>query len=114
MTLIASGDGAMVSAGLGRVEQVLDNLLANAIEASPRGSTVTVSARGRELHVVDEGPGLGEVERERAFDRFWRAGSGPGSGLGLAISRRLVSLDGGNIELLPAASGGIDAVVRYP
>jgi signal transduction histidine kinase len=64
--------------------------------------------------VVDQGPGLSEAERQRAFDRFWRAGTGPGSGLGLAISKRLVELDGGTIELRAAAGGGIDAVVRYP
>lgn len=114
VVLTAVGDGATVSVGEGRVEQVLDNLLANAIEASPRGSTVSVSASGRELHVADRGAGLSEVERERAFDRFWRAGTGSGSGLGLAISKRLVEVDGGTIELRQASSGGIDAVVRYP
>jgi signal transduction histidine kinase len=114
VALTGVDDGAIVSVGLGRVEQILDNLLANAIEASPHGSTVSVSASGRELHVVDQGPGLSEAERRRAFDRFWRAGTGPGSGLGLAISKRLVELDGGTIELRAAAGGGIDAVVRYP
>ena len=97
-----------------RVEQVLDNLLANAIDASPAGSTVTVAASGGALHVVDEGPGLSAEQRVRAFDRFWRAGSSPGSGLGLAIARRLVELDGGRIELRESPRGGIDAVVRYP
>jgi signal transduction histidine kinase len=114
VALTVVDEGAIVSVGLGRVEQILDNLLANAIEASPPGSTVSVSASARELHVVDEGAGLSEAERRRAFDRFWRAGTGPGSGLGLAISKRLVEVDGGTIELRAAAGGGIDAVVRYP
>jgi signal transduction histidine kinase len=114
VALTVVDEGAIVSVGLGRVEQILDNLLANAIEASPPGSTVSVSASARELHVVDEGAGLSEAERRRAFDRFWRAGTGPGSGLGLAISTRLVEVDGGTIELRAAAGGGIDAVVRYP
>jgi signal transduction histidine kinase len=112
VALTVVDEGAIVSVGLGRVEQILDNLLANAIEASPPGSTVSVSASARELHVVDEGAGLSEAERRRAF--FWRAGTGPGSGLGLAISKRLVEVDGGTIELRAAAGGGIDAVVRYP
>ena len=51
----------------GRVEQVLDNLLANAIDASPVGATITVSTCSvngwAELHVTDEGPGLSESER---------------------------------------------------
>lgn len=111
--LEASLDGGVVEAGAGRVEQVLDNLLSNALAVAPTGTTVTVSAATGELHVVDQGPGLTPEQRERAFDRFWRAGSGPGSGLGLAIARRLVELDGGRIELREAAGGGVDAVVRY-
>jgi Signal transduction histidine kinase len=59
-------------------------------------------------------PGLGAGQRERAFDRFWRASKEPGSGLGLSIAKRLVELDGGTIELRAASTGGIDAVVRYP
>jgi signal transduction histidine kinase len=102
----------------GRLAQVLDNLIANALEVSPEGSAVTLAARSSppwiELHVTDEGPGLSAEQRERAFDRFWRAGSGEGgSGLGLAIVRRLVAVDDGKVELREAPAGGIDAVVRF-
>ena len=116
--LVAELDGPLaVRAAPGRLAQVLDNLLANAIEASPAGGKVTVSARDAqpwvELHLADEGPGLTPEQRERAFDRFWRAGSGDGgSGLGLAIVRRLVAADDGEVELQTAAGGGVDAVVR--
>jgi signal transduction histidine kinase len=101
----------------GRLAQVLDNLVSNALEVSPPGTTVTVAGRAVqpwvELHVTDEGPGLTAEQRERAFDRFWRAGSGEGgSGLGLAIVRRLVAADDGEVELREAPGGGIDAVVR--
>lgn len=101
----------------GRVEQVLDNLLANAIDASPAGGTVTVSTRSAdgwvELHVVDEGPGLSETERDRAFDRFWQAHEGrDGFGLGLAVVRRLTTADGGDVQLRAGTPGGLDAVVR--
>jgi signal transduction histidine kinase len=100
----------------GTLEQVLDNLLENALEVSPPGASITVSAARDgpriEVHVVDEGPGMSDDEREHAFDRFWRAGmASGGSGLGLAIVERLVVSDGGLVELRPAASGGIDAVV---
>ena len=107
-----------------RLSQVLDNLLANATEASPPGTTVEVAARptptgsGVEVHVTDQGSGLTEEQRQRAFDRFWRAGdaTGPGglggTGLGLSIVRQLVRADGGEVELDEATGGGLDAVVR--
>ena len=63
-----------------RLAQVLDNLLANATDASPRGSRAPgLAPDGRriaswvEIHVVDQGPGLDAEQRRRAFDRFWRA-----------------------------------------
>jgi signal transduction histidine kinase len=101
----------------GHLEQVLDNLIANALEASPAGATITISAvaidGSVEIHVVDEGPGMSDEERAHAFDRFWRAASDEhGSGLGLAIVERLVAADGGRVELRPSPTGGIDAVVR--
>jgi signal transduction histidine kinase len=116
--LVAELDGPLpVRAAPGRVTQVLDNLLANALEASPPGGTITVSGGVAspwvELHLRDEGSGLTPEQRERAFDRFWRAGSGGGgSGLGLAIVKRLVAADEGEVELGEAAGGGVDAVVR--
>ncbi len=118
VALVAELDGPLpVRAAEGRLAQVLDNLLANALEASPDGGTITVSALAAspwvELHLTDEGRGLTPEQRERAFDRFWRAGSGAGgSGLGLAIVKRLVAADDGEVELREAASGGVDAVVR--
>jgi signal transduction histidine kinase len=99
-----------------RLRQVLDNLIENALEASPAGGTVTLSARSAppwvEIRVRDEGPGMSDDERRRAFDRFWRARAGEGSGLGLAIVRRLVEADGGTVELAPASGRGLEAVIR--
>jgi signal transduction histidine kinase len=118
VSLVADLDGPLpVRAASGRLAQVLDNLLSNALEISAEGASVTVSARAAppwvELHLCDEGPGLSPDERARAFDRFWRAGSGGGgSGLGLAIVKRLVTVDDGEVELLAASDGGVDAVVR--
>jgi signal transduction histidine kinase len=99
-----------------RLAQVIDNLVANAVRASPPGATVSVSSRRSgawiELHVVDEGPGMTPKNRQHAFDRFWNGDAGGGAGLGLSIVRRLVASDGGEVELLEAPGGGIDAVVR--
>ncbi len=118
VALVAELNGPLPThAAPGRLAQVLDNLLANALEASPPGGTVTLSAVAAppwvELHLRDEGPGLTREQRDRAFDRFWRAGSGEGgSGLGLAIVKRLVAADEGEVELGEASGGGVDAVVR--
>jgi signal transduction histidine kinase len=105
-----------------RIAQVLDNLVANAIEAAPDGSSVTLMAcegpGGPEIHVLDRGPGLPEAEREHVFDRFW-SGSAEGrglggSGLGLAIVRKLVEADGGTVELRVRPGRGLDATVVLP
>ena len=115
----ASAGETVARAAPDRVEQVLDNLLSNALEVSPPGSTIRLAAARDgsrvELHVVDEGPGLSPEQRERAFVRFGRGGSSVGgSGLGLAIVARLVAADGGDVELRAAVPRGIDAVVRLP
>ncbi len=103
----------------GSVEQVLDNLISNALAVSRAGQTITIEDDGatREvtLHVRDEGPGMTAQQRSRAFDRFWRAGSlSGGTGLGLAIVHRLVTADGGTVELREAVHGGLDVVITLP
>ncbi len=96
-----------------RLAQVLDNLIENAIEVSPRGGTVAVRVSGSEVRVVDEGPGLDHQARARAFDRFWRGRTGEGSGLGLAIAKRLVEADRGEITLEARSTRGTAAIVRF-
>ena len=115
---VQPGPTAPVWAAPGAVEQVLDNLLANALRVAPVGSRVELAIRQAggwvELHVIDQGPGMSAEQRERAFDRFWR---GPvtdqeGTGLGLAIVRQLLEASGGTAELRPNPDGGLDAVAR--
>jgi signal transduction histidine kinase len=102
----------------GAVGQILDNLLANALDASPAGGVVVVSVsspvQGPELRVTDQGPGMAAEDRRRAFDRFWRGDSSrPGSGLGLPIVRHLAQAAGGEASLVPGpADHGTAAVVR--
>ncbi|MFF4361626.1 sensor histidine kinase [Streptomyces sp. NPDC001604] len=105
----------------GALEQIIDNLLSNALRVSPPGTTLTLAiapASGNpgmvELHVMDQGPGMTEAQRERAFDRFWRASDThhEGTGLGLPIVQQLARASGGEVVLLPAPGGGLDAVVR--
>ncbi|HYL52371.1 MAG TPA: ATP-binding protein [Acidimicrobiia bacterium] len=116
---VETPDHAWARALPGALEQVVDNLLDNALEVSTPNATVTVrvarAPSGVEVHVVDEGPGLDAESRLQAFDRFWRATqSSAGSGLGLAIVRRLAEASGGSARLDVAATGGVDAVVVLP
>ncbi len=105
----------------GDLEQILDNLLANALDASPSDTQIVVSltrqdSRYFQVSVRDGGPGMSEEERSRAFDRFWR-GSARGrgsSGLGLAIVRQLVLRNDGQVELKPAKPTGLEAVIAIP
>ena len=115
ITLRGSADGRLlVLTSPGQLEQVLDNVLSNALEVSPDGGTITVRVepRGDEvtLSVCDQGPGMSDAEKSRAFDRFWR-GQGltgkSGSGLGLAVVKQLVTDDGGTVSLTDSPGGGL-------
>jgi signal transduction histidine kinase len=110
-------DGPCVAIGAGHIEQVLDNLLANAIEALPDGGQVTVTVTftetGTELVVADDGPGMSEEERSRAFLRFFTA-SQNGTGLGLAIVHRLVTSNGGSARLSETPGGGLTVTLEFP
>lgn len=102
----------------GDLDQIVDNLLANAVEVSLPQSRITVALRRNgqgpaEVHVIDQGPGLPEEDRKRAFDRFWQGSGRPTghSGLGLAIVRQLAGRNGLDVELRAAQPTGLDAVV---
>ncbi|NGO07893.1 HAMP domain-containing histidine kinase [Streptomyces sp. HC44] len=115
IALGGSADGRLlVLASPGHLDQVLDNVLSNALEVSPDGATITVQVESKGdqvvLKVLDQGPGMSDAEKSRAFDRFWR-GQGltgrSGSGLGLAVVRQLVTDDGGTVALEDAPGGGL-------
>jgi two-component system OmpR family sensor kinase len=99
------------------LEQVLDNLLSNAFDATPEGGRVRIATFAMsdhiEIHVIDNGPGLGPAEREMALRRFWRGreNQSEGTGLGLSIVAQLVQLSSGSIELRDAVGGGLDATI---
>lgn len=116
-----SGEGT-VSFDAKWLRQVLLNLVANALNAAPRGSTITLTAgfsRGAwHVAVEDEGPGVPPEQRERIFERFVRLG-GPGdtsgSGLGLAISRSIVGLHRGVIRAEAGTDGrGLRVIFEIP
>ena len=116
-TEAGAAEAAMVAVGAGHLEQILDNLLANAIEALDAGGrvTVTVSAADgiTQLVVADDGPGMSADERSRAFMRFFTA-SPNGTGLGLAIVHRLVTSNGGTARLTETPGGGLTVTLEFP
>lgn len=101
-------------------EQMLDNLIDNALSVAPPDTTITVVVRRQgsniEMSVLDRGPGLDADSRSRAFDRFWRApnASAGGTGLGLAIVRQLAEASGGDVRLDAREGGGLAAIVTLP
>jgi signal transduction histidine kinase len=106
-----------VALGAGHLEQILDNLIDNAIEAiGDRGGNVRVSVAksdaGTTLIVADDGPGMTPRERSRAFLRY-STGSQNGTGLGLAIVHRLVTANGGTIRLADTPGGGLTVEVEF-
>ncbi len=106
-------DGALwASAVPGSVEQILDNLLDNALQVSPAGAEVTVTLERAAdrvlLTVADRGPGLDDERKARALERFWRGGqSTPGTGLGLPIALGLAEASGGGLTLADRPGGGL-------
>ncbi len=101
------------------LREIIGNFLDNAITYAPRDSSITVSsvsvAGGVEVIISDNGPGMSDEDRSRAFDRFWRGSSDArGTGLGLAIVAQLAENAGLRVELRAGPSGGIDAVVMIP
>jgi signal transduction histidine kinase len=114
----AGSPGPRAALGAGHLEQILDNLLDNAIEAiGEAGGTVRVAVAKSEagilLTVADDGRGMTPQERSRAFLRF-TTGSQHGTGLGLAIVHRLVTANGGTIRLADTPGGGLTVEVELP
>jgi len=102
------------------LSQAVANLLDNAVKYVPAGGHVRVSAEsdGRRARVVvaDDGPGIPESFREKAFDRFSRleaSRSAPGSGLGLSLVRAVVRLHGGTVTLADR-SPGLEVAIELP
>ena len=113
------GGPLLVDAVPGGVEQILDNLIDNAITASPPGTRVFVTvARGGRDHrftVADQGRGLNDELKVRALDRFWRLDhSQSGTGLGLPIADALAGASGGSLRLSDARGGGLAVTVTLP
>jgi heavy metal sensor kinase len=115
------GDGALAFADRRRIEQVLRNLMANAITYAGRGGNVVVSTRTEDgsamCSVRDDGPGIPAAARSHVFDRFFRVDTSRtrgGAGLGLAICREIVVAHGGRIQVTSEEGKGSTFTFAIP
>jgi len=98
VALTITGNGELVDLDPARVQQIVVNLVDNALKYAK--SRVDVEVRGRDVRVTDDGPGVPQGRRERIFEKFSKVESGPkppGAGLGLSIARKLAQLHGGSL-----------------
>ena len=107
----------------GRLAQVFNNLLSNALRYTPAEQTVTLGARAGQgevlVWVADNGPGMAAADLPHVFDRFYRADTSRsrdtgGSGLGLAIAKQWVTLHGGHIWAESEPGAGAQFYVSLP
>ena len=115
------GSAAPVFADRRRIEQVVRNLLANAIRYVGRGGHVVVSTWRKSgevgCEVRDDGPGISAAALPHVFDRFYRADTsrtGPGSGLGLAICREILAAHSGAIRVESEPGKGSEFTFTLP
>ena len=116
--------GVTVKADVGRLYQVLGNLVVNALRYTPPGGAITLQGEhvpgGVRLIVRDTGQGIAPEDLPSIFDRFWRGdparsrAEGAGGGLGLAIARQLVLAHGGRIEVESQPGRGATFLVQLP
>jgi signal transduction histidine kinase/DNA-binding response OmpR family regulator len=114
VTAIIAGDGPRISGDPDRLQQVVGNLLNNAVKFTPRGGRITVEVAPRhggvELSVSDTGVGLREGQEAFVFERFWQAEHGSkrshgGLGIGLTVVRHIVEQHGGSVRVESAGPG---------
>jgi signal transduction histidine kinase len=105
-----------------RIEQVMNNLIGNAIKYSPPGGTVTVRTKHDDdfllIGIRDEGIGIPEDEQRHLFERFYRGsaegGNIKGLGLGLYVTQRIVDAHGGSVGLQSKQGEGSEFYFTLP
>ena len=116
-TITASGPGGVAQANPADLDQILDNLLDNAIAYAPGAIELETGAQERRvwLAVRDHGRGIPPEEQNRVVERFYRGKGAPagGSGLGLAIARELAEKWGGSLTVTGPQDGGTRIVIGF-
>ena len=125
ITHLPPGDLLLVEGDYLQNDQVLTNIIENAVRYTPAGSQIEVSAHivgdRADISVADRGPGIPAGDLTRVFDKFYRVlhdqhavGYPAGSGLGLAVCKGLVEAHGGRIWAEPREGGGLDMRIELP
>jgi len=107
-----------IEANPAELREVLINLILNAVDALPRGGSVTLRTRAEQDHVCaevqDDGVGMSSEVAARAFEPFFTTKRGRGTGLGLAVAAAIVSRHGGDISIRTKPNAGTTVSVRLP
>ena len=117
VTFDVTADHWVVHGEAGALERAVTNLLDNAAKWSPQGGTVTVTLRGGQLVVADQGPGISPEDLPHVFERFYRSSESrgmPGSGLGLPIVQQIAVRHGGAVHAANGPAGGARLTMVIP
>jgi two-component system, OmpR family, sensor histidine kinase QseC len=115
---VAEGLPATLRMEPGSLETLIQNLVGNAIQHCPPGSSIRLGVSRQDgllrLSVDDSGPGVPPAERRRLSERFFTLGTTHGAGLGLSIVQRILDRHGGRLDLADSPLGGLNVTATLP
>jgi two-component system NtrC family sensor kinase len=109
----------LMSGDVGLLQQVLVNIILNAIQASPEGSVLKIAARIKdeniEIHIIDHGHGIADTDYSKIFDPFFTTKEeGQGTGLGLSVSYGIIERHNGVLKIRNHKNGGVEVYILLP